>query len=600
VKTIGLLLDNVALPGSLPRTDLLISLLPPAQLYARSSELVDGEQVYALHKLIGQADDLAMEWARAITAAMAADSSWQHLLSHDLMDLRPLLVNRLFLGFFIQHARTYLSTRRILEIESPQQVTLYTAGGIVTEFAAAACRTLGIAPDITRLPRSERNQCRLRISPALNTLVRDIVGPSLRYALPGLPRRSTNLAHIVFLERGLIHIEMIAQALDALRKLRDVKITIVRFDPKQPAGVYPHARYIALDSYQNLSTLVRLLVFQAQVMVVHSLPQDWPESLPRSIALGAKRFAQQVALPSIVYMLEVVRRIIRVERPHLLITVDETGLLGKSVALQGRRRGVPTLNVQHGIRVDSPWLEDQLFDRLAVFGERDRELFIRRGASPMRVVATGMPRYDRLALRQDLKSRAEVAADLELDPERPIVVFASQAPIGRITSYLKAQTHLAVADAALALPEVQFVVKLHHVAQDHVPDEVQSHPGAARMVTVRHYDLYDLLNACDVMITIYSTVGLEAAILDKPILIINLSQLPDFIPYTEEGVAVTASCPEQVSVYIRRLLNDQALRQRLAAARDVFLRRYVYRADGRSADRLAQLMEQMIDGCFGH
>jgi hypothetical protein len=593
VKNIGLLLNSEALSGSLPQVDRWISLIPPAQLKTRSSEWVDGDEVYGLYNLTEQADELAMKWSRALAATMAVEARWQQLLTYDRMNLHPLLVNRLFRGFFIQQARAYLGVRHILDIERPQQVTLSTTDGAVAEFASAACRTHGLVPNVTY--SHGRSARRSRTSSALNTLARDIMAPALRHAVPGLPRRSKGLAHVVFFDRGVIHIEMLARAFDALRDLRDVEITIVRWDPDQPGRIYPQARYTTVDSYQNLSTLAHLLAFQARVMASRGQSLACPEPMPQFSTLYALHFVRRVALPSIVHMLAVVRRVIQVEKPNLLITVDETGLLGKSVALAGRQRKVPTLNIQHGVRSDSPWLEDQLFTRLAVFGERDRELFIRRGTPPERVVATGAARYDQLALRQNLKPRAEVATELGLDPRRPIVVFASQAPIGRITPHLKLQTHLAIADAVLALPEIQCVVKLHPGALDDLPEKARFHPTAATTVVVRHYDLYSLLNACDLLITIHSTVGLEAAVLDKPILIVNLSQLPDPIPYTEEGVAVTANRPEQVPIHIQNLLYDQDLRQRLAMARERFLQRYLYRADGQSAQRLAQLMRRMLD-----
>ena len=591
MKTVGLLLGEMTPPDGLPSPDRVISLSPPTDLNTQPPGLIDGEQAYGLHSLTERADDLAMKWARAVAARIEADPRWRPLMTYDQMNLHPLLVNRLFRGFFIRHARTYLSVWHILDVERPQQVRLYTTSGAVAGFASAACHAFELPPDVICLPG--QTPSRLPIPPALNTLAREIVAPALRHALPAPPRRHANLPHIVFVERGVLHAEIVARALDALRKLCEVQITIVRFFPAPPTLVYPHARYTDMDSYQDISTLVHLLAFQTRVMTTRGLSVPWPKALPQSSLPSTLRFVKQVALPSIVHTLELVRRIIQIEQPNLLLTIDETGLLGKAAALQGLRLSVPTLNVQHGVRTDSPWAEDQLFDRFATFGPSSKETFVKRGNDPSIFIPTGAPRYDRIFRREGIKSRQQVAVELGLDPGQPIITFTSQRAWGRMTPIVKRETLLALL-RAWHQTDAQLVVKLRHGQPDYVPPEASREPGWNEVKVTADYDLYDLFNASDVVVTAYSTAGMEAVAMGKPLLIINLTGQPDPIPYVQEGVAVGAYQPDQVAPALLHLLSTGRPDPNWLQCRRGFIRRHLTSDDGRSADRLAQLMLEMM------
>jgi len=592
MKTVGLLLGNIASTDDLSPVDLLISLSPLTGLDTRPPELIDGEQTYALYTLTEQADDLAMDWARAAYATLAS-SSWASLLTYKGIDLQPLVINRLFRGFFLDRARIYLGARRILETETPHRVIIYSSSNVDTLFAQAACLDAGIESTIFRLPIAARR--RISIPGPLQTFACDIAAPALGHAFstPRPPVRGTDVPHVVFIERGAMASQMVVNAFDVLQTGRDVAITVVRFEPEHSAQEYPRARCVNWDDYQNLATLFRLLAHQTCVMAWHSAHTDWTNSVLSQVGSHIIRFLQQVALPSIIHTLELMRRIIQVECPDLLAVVDETGLLGKAVAAQGRQLDVPTLNIQHGVRTDSPWIEDQLFDRFAVFGPSTSEVFVKRGNAPTIFVPTGVPRYDRLFRREGIKSREQVAAELGLDLGRPIIAFASQRAWGRMTPAVKRETLLALLRARRQT-DAQLVVKLRHGQLDYVPPEAIREPGWEHVKVTAEYNLYDLLNASDVVVTAYSTVGMEAVALGKPLLIINLTGQPDLIPYVQEGVALGVYQSDHVGQALLHLLSTGRPNPDWAQHRQDFIRRHLTSDDGHSAERVARLMLEMI------
>jgi hypothetical protein len=583
--------DPVSAPGILPQAEAHIALR--ALDGESATRLSDGERIYALYELTEQADELAMRWARSTCSALAS-TSWTGLLTYQGIDLQPLLVNRLFRGFFLDRARIYLGVQRILEAESPQRVTIFSSSDTDTLFAHAACLEADVELASHRLP-APRAQ-RVPASSALRTFARDIAGPALKrgFSRPRSRQQDRGIPHVVLIEREEMTTQMVAGAFEVLRAESPVAITIVRFEARHTGPAWPEAHHRDGADYQNLTTLLRLVAHEVRVMTLRNAGVHWPEPVLARAAPYILRFLRQVAVPSIVHTLQVIRRVVHIERPSLLVVVDETGLVGKAVALQGRHLGIPTLNVQHGVRTDSPWIEDQLFDRFAVFGPTTSEVFLQRGNDPSIFVPTGAPRYDRLFRRRGLKSRQQVAAELGLDASRPIVTFASQHAWGRMTPTVKRETLLALLRACRQAG-VQLVVKLRHGQPDYVPVEAMRDPGWEHVKVAIEYDLYNLLNASDVVATAYSTVGMEAVALGKPLLIVNLTGQPDPIPYVEEGVALGVYQPDRVSAAMSHLLTTGQPHRDWAQRRQDFIRRHLTSDDGRSAERLAHLMREMIE-----
>ncbi|MFC2036465.1 CDP-glycerol glycerophosphotransferase family protein [Chloroflexota bacterium] len=590
MKCLAFLLDGaIDQPLDLPPGHAGIVLSATNQRYADG--LIDGEQTYALFALTEQADNLAMEWSRTAYAALVS-TSWKSAFIHRGIDLKPLVINRLFRGFFLDRARIYLAVKRILEAEAPQCVTIYTADDVNARFAHAACLAAGIEPARFYLPATRH---RMRIPRALEILMGDIAAPALgsTFSKPSSSPSSPEIPHIVFIQRGSMGGKMVRGAFQALQTEHRVAITTVRFEPEDSGQEYPGVRYVDWDDYQDLGTLSPLLVYQARVMTEGSGPADWSDPLLCLVGPKLVRFLKHVALPSIVHTLEVTRKVIQKEHPHLLVVTDETGLLGKAVAVQGRKWDIPTLNVQHGVRTDSPWIDDQLFDHFAVFGPSSSKVFVQRGNTPSMFVSTGSARYDRLFRREGIKPRQQVIAELGLDSSQPIVTFASQRAWGRMTPAVKRETLLALLRACQK-SGVQIVVKLRHSQDDYIPVEATREPGWESVCVTADYDLYDLLDASAVVVTVYSTVGMEAVALGKPLLIINLTGQPDAIPYVQEGVAAGAYQPDQVGPALQLLLNTGQPSPGWAQCRQDFIRRHLTSDDGCSAERIARLILNMI------
>ena len=176
------------------------------------------------------------------------------------------------------------------------------------------------------------------------------------------------------------------------------------------------------------------------------------------------------------------------------------------------------------------------------------------------------------------------------------MVFTSQPVVRVLPAETKERVFRAVVEAVQQIPECKLIVKLHPGEHDdHIVTKiVPGWEGTVRVVGDRQYDLYDLLAACDVMVTMYSTTIWEAVLLGKAILCVDLLNQPDLIPAVTEGVALVVHSEEDVAPALRDLLTNWAASKQLSDHRKHFIQWHMYSNDGQAADRVAKLAKALI------
>jgi CDP-glycerol glycerophosphotransferase (TagB/SpsB family) len=94
--------------------------------------------------------------------------------------------------------------------------------------------------------------------------------------------------------------------------------------------------------------------------------------------------------------------------------------------------------------------------------------------------------------------------------------------------------------------------------------------------------------------TVHSTVALEAMLLNKPVITINLTGTPDYMPYAESGAALGVYREEDLVPAIRKALRDPQVIEEMAQSREKFISEYAYKPDGQAAKRIAELITRLI------
>jgi hypothetical protein len=291
--------------------------------------------------------------------------------------------------------------------------------------------------------------------------------------------------------------------------------------------------------------------------------------------------------------------------PSAVLTYAEAGGWGRAIVLECRRRGIPTAGLQHGF-IYRHWLNylhetdeidgdpehpaDSGFPLPSVtllFDAYAERHLTRGGHFPKRTLrVTGSPRLDDLVRttrglsREDLaRARAETGAR-----ESDALVLVT-------TKWKEAWNVLPqFLHASTSLPGVRVAIKAHPAE---TPDAYTMAAQRCSNVTIlpAAAPLAPLLACSRAVVTVNSTVALDAAVLGVPALVIGLPN--NLSPFVEAGMM--AGSEGDPTDALQRIVHDEAFRQSLADARQTFLSRFQIGSDGGAAGRSAAAILQLVE-----
>ena len=228
-----------------------------------------------------------------------------------------------------------------------------------------------------------------------------------------------------------------------------------------------------------------------------------------------------------------------------------------------------------------------------VYGTYHKHLLTEISAYPKHsVLVTGQPRYDALYEAKETYSKQEYLKRYDIDSKERIVLWTTQ--LKGTSDQENAVTIEAVCTAIKSLKNVRLVIKQH-------PDEGQEYTALLQeymkrldvnaIIPSRFSDTNEHLFAADVVLGKTSTTLMEAVILHKPAIVLNLSGQPDEVEYVPEKVALGIYQKDELAPAIKKLLIDDA---ELASYRENYIERYLYKIDGKSTERVLDVMGNMI------
>jgi hypothetical protein len=289
-------------------------------------------------------------------------------------------------------------------------------------------------------------------------------------------------------------------------------------------------------------------------------------------------------------------------QPARVLTYAEAGGWGRAIMLEARRRGIPSAGLQHGF-IYRHWLNylhapDEmqpsaanpsdagfprpdltlLYDGYAARHLRDAGHF---PADALRV--TGSPGLDALAsavARVTNVDRARVREVLGASPGEALAIVVSK--YSQIRDALPA---LVRAAGALPGAGLRLVIKPHpaETAQPYVTGpHMRDAAGAARVtVAPPALDLAALLATAQLVITVNSTVAIDAMTLGLPALIVLLPN--NLSPFVDAGAMAGAADLAALPELLRALTHDATLRDALLARSREFLAAHQIASSGRAS-----------------
>jgi hypothetical protein len=288
-------------------------------------------------------------------------------------------------------------------------------------------------------------------------------------------------------------------------------------------------------------------------------------------------------------------------RPGVLVLYAESSGWGRAALAAARAAGVPSLAIQHGILYQRYYsyihapdeLGCPLPDRTAVFGEAARRLLVSLGRyRPESLVVTGSPKFDELVRSATPRGREALRSSLGVAHGQRLVLVASRFRGIRQTHQSIGSAFPALVRAVEGLEGVACLVKPHPAEPADAYEAVIRQLGARRVrVLSPSADFLELILAADALVTVESLSAVEALVLDRPVLVLNMpTNIRDLV---EQGVALGVGVGEDPGPALRDLVFDPEIRDRLEAARRLYHSDVAHGVDGRATQRILALLHEV-------
>ena len=229
-----------------------------------------------------------------------------------------------------------------------------------------------------------------------------------------------------------------------------------------------------------------------------------------------------------------------------------------AAVIAARQAGIPTVVVVDlfGLSEKDRLRDPSYGDIICVISESVREGLVAEGRAADSIRVTGNPVFDRLADPELRERGLAFRRQRGWDASCRVITWASQPEPSdpQLPRRIEAALLSALADHL----DWYLVLRPH-------PSDVYTLPPSGPQVThsTRADDLHTLLAASDVVVTMTSTVGLEAAFIGIPLVTWDLSENTRSCPYAKMGISEGVVSFSELAPAIMRALAGQGPRPRL-------------------------------------
>lgn len=417
---------------------------------------------------------------------------------------------------------------------------------------------------------------------------------------------------------------------------------------------FPYYFYLHYEPFRRVIARLSELGFDAHLVYMPCSPMDESErfGLTRmrrdgcpvkelsihNVGLGSTSLhAKVIRFAGLVLSRQRIERFLRTERPHLIVVGSDLGNSYFRLLLDlCRRLKIPVLilatvdswpapydmssvgssAVPHWISPLLHWFELESipfqgwvygsYHReafIAVVSQRMKDQLVANGISAERIAVTGNPYHDLLH---------EVQKQPRNEFRERIWTRLGWPPHGRLTAYcteriqdIYGESYLDRLNTLLVktfdeLPdECRIVVKLHpKECQKSLKQFAQLFSGD-RYRVVQDVDVHHLARGADLIIGHFSSTLIDAALLGTPVLSINIAGDRSRLIFGPDLDVLYITSEAQLRAKIYNVLYDQAFLASVQSSLSEWRAQHGLKVDGRSADRVARLIQSLVKGSVG-
>jgi hypothetical protein len=272
------------------------------------------------------------------------------------------------------------------------------------------------------------------------------------------------------------------------------------------------------------------------------------------------------------------------------------------IARVAERAGIPCIDLQHALApVDSNHPYSRLSAHyLASYGPHMVRQYAAFGVDPSRVIPIGSPRFDSYTKPMPESALAAVREKLKLDPSIPTALLGIPFVFPQIdyygfTSYGARDIIEDLANLARENMATQFILRPKPGPERwsfyNRKETLELFGSRARMAQFE--DLRALLSLSDIVVSMNSTLALEALILHRPVILYLTPRLDhDFDDWEAAGALRIARDRTELARHFNDLQSAEERKEQVRRADKFLAEQFCF--DGRSRERMAAFLRKVV------
>ena len=296
------------------------------------------------------------------------------------------------------------------------------------------------------------------------------------------------------------------------------------------------------------------------------------------------KYLVKTRIPWIILYYRCYKEMIKKEKIDYILTIDNVLPVTRSGILAGRELGVKSIMVQSGLS-ESPsgrGFLPVIADKIAVWGNEVKRYLENLGVNSEKIAVTGSIKLIRPKI---LLSSEEIYRKLNLRNKNPYIVIATQEFGGAFGEKEKEKFLRACMNSAKAIKNKNFIIKLHPRETPEIHLSIVNEFKLDNVKIVSDININELLNHSEGIITIFSTSMIEAMLLGKNSISLNLCNRPELVPYSKYNAIITVKNEESLNGAIASLG-----KKNLSKGINKFIKEYCCSIDGKSSERVLKVI----------
>lgn len=258
------------------------------------------------------------------------------------------------------------------------------------------------------------------------------------------------------------------------------------------------------------------------------------------------------------FPLQLMKRIIKEDGIDLVISTNSPR--SERAAIEAASSlGIPSLCIVDGFaKYESEWISKPGFaDKVCVLSESVKKSLISLGRSEQDILVTGNPAFDTFYSPIEEDKIHAFRKRLGIPTQSKIILYASN-PESEFHIFNGKKGDVELPRKTLERL-IQFITKREDytlIFRPHPSQKFEDISYFKRLIFDKDFDLQTILHAADVVVTISSTVGLQAQIVGKPLLCMNCSIYADDIYYEDFGDVMRLNSLDELDEALIRVEAD--------------------------------------------